>query len=356
MRTLHRRGVKGYVTFNTLVFDHELAEAARALAAIAEAGADAIIVQDLGVAAARPPDRARAGAARQHADERHQRRWRRLWRRICGATRVTLARELSLAEMRAIRAQTDCELEIFVHGALCVAYSGQCFSSEAWGGRSANRGQCAQACRLPYELMVDGASDAARRRALPALARRSLRAAPDSRDRRDRHLRAEDRRPLQGRRLRRAHHARVPQGGGRGVGRPAAGASRPKRARNSSRSIRAGSGRSSSPAPIIRRWCTGRAPRHRGVLMGRVAQVDCEGVLIEPSEAHRVAPLKPGDGRGVRRRRLAQPRGARGRRPRFSTRARAAASWNCGSATAPSTLARIRPGDLRLAHARPRPG
>ncbi|MDT9126777.1 peptidase U32 family protein, partial [Escherichia coli] len=55
----------------------------------------------------------------------------------------------------AIREQTDCELEIFVHGALCVSYSGQCFSSEAWGGRSANRGKCAQACRLPYELIVD---------------------------------------------------------------------------------------------------------------------------------------------------------------------------------------------------------
>ncbi len=73
-----------------------------------------------------------------------------------GVNRVTLARELSLAEIRRIRALTDCELEIFVHGALCVAYSGQCFSSEAWGGRSANRGQCAQACRLPYEMFVDG--------------------------------------------------------------------------------------------------------------------------------------------------------------------------------------------------------
>ena len=69
---------------------------------------------------------------------------------------MTLARELSLAEVRTIREATGCELEIFVHGALCVAYSGQCFSSEAWGGRSANRGQCAQACRLPYDLMVDG--------------------------------------------------------------------------------------------------------------------------------------------------------------------------------------------------------
>src|SRR5262249_12911816 len=68
----------------------------------------------------------------------------------------TLARELSLAEVAAIRAETSCPLEIFVHGALCVAYSGQCLSSEAWGGRSANRGQCAQACRLPDEMMGGG--------------------------------------------------------------------------------------------------------------------------------------------------------------------------------------------------------
>ena len=77
------------------------------------------------------------------------------WRGSFGVSRVVLARELSLADIRTIRSQTDCELEMFVHGALCVSYSGQCFSSEAWGGRSANRGQCAQACRLPYELIVD---------------------------------------------------------------------------------------------------------------------------------------------------------------------------------------------------------
>src|SRR5581483_9017099 len=70
--------------------------------------------------------------------------------------RVTLARELSLPEIKTIFQETACDLEVFVHGALCVAYSGQCFSSEAWGGRSANRGQCAQACRLSYDLMVDG--------------------------------------------------------------------------------------------------------------------------------------------------------------------------------------------------------
>jgi putative protease len=66
-----------------------------------------------------------------------------------GVSRVVLGRELAVADVAAIRAATDCELELFVHGALCVSYSGQRFSSEAWGGRSANRGQCAQACRLP---------------------------------------------------------------------------------------------------------------------------------------------------------------------------------------------------------------
>jgi putative protease len=76
--------------------------------------------------------------------------------RSLGATRVILARELSLADIAAIRGQSDAELEVFVHGALCISYSGQCMTSEAIGGRSANRGACAQACRLPYELVVDG--------------------------------------------------------------------------------------------------------------------------------------------------------------------------------------------------------
>ena len=155
LRTLHRRGVKGYVTFNTLIFDNELQSAARALAAIAEAGADAILVQDwAAVALARriAPDLEIHGSTQmsitsvegvKHAQE-------------LGVRRMILARELSLDEIRAIRQQTDAELELFVHGALCVSYSGQCFSSEAWGGRSANRGQCAQACRLPYEMIVDG--------------------------------------------------------------------------------------------------------------------------------------------------------------------------------------------------------
>ena len=143
------------MTFNTLVFDDELREAARALAAIAEAGADAIIVQDLGIlklARTITPDLELHASTQMSVTSADG---VRVAARL-GARRVTLARELSLAEIRSIRGQTDCELEIFVHGALCVAYSGQCLSSEAWGGRSANRGQCAQACRLPYEMVVDG--------------------------------------------------------------------------------------------------------------------------------------------------------------------------------------------------------
>ncbi|MCA9995127.1 MAG: U32 family peptidase [Anaerolineales bacterium] len=155
MQTLHRRGVKGYVTFNTLIFDHELAEAGRTVAAIAAAGADSIIVQDMGMAQLAhqiAPDLAIHGSTQMSITSAEG---IALAQQV-GVSRVVLARELALKEIGAIRAATDCELEMFVHGALCVSYSGQCFSSEAWGGRSANRGQCAQACRLPYELLVDG--------------------------------------------------------------------------------------------------------------------------------------------------------------------------------------------------------
>ncbi len=155
LRTLHTRGVKGYVTFNTLIFDNELKEAARGLAAIAAAGADAIIVQDwAAVKLAREiaPGLQIHGSTQMSitdaAGARHA--------QDLGVNRLILARELSLENIAAIRAETDVELEIFCHGALCVSYSGQCFSSEAWGGRSANRGQCAQACRLPYDMIVDG--------------------------------------------------------------------------------------------------------------------------------------------------------------------------------------------------------
>ena len=155
MRTLHARGVRGYVTFNTLVFEHEIDEASRTIAGIAEAGADAMIVQDHGILKlAReivPEMELHASTQMSVTDASGVR-----FAQAAGVDRVTLARELSLDEVRSIIEETGCDIEIFVHGALCVAYSGQCFSSEAWGGRSANRGQCAQACRLPYQMMVDG--------------------------------------------------------------------------------------------------------------------------------------------------------------------------------------------------------
>ncbi|GGO22763.1 U32 family peptidase [Deinococcus humi] len=155
MRGLHARGVQGFVTFNVLVFDRELRDAERQLMALAEAGVDALIVQDHGVARLAHqicPDLPIHGSTQMSITSaegaEHARRF--------GASRVVLGRELSLRDIERIAAQTDIELETFVHGALCVSYSGQCFSSEAWGGRSANRGQCAQACRLPYDLLVDG--------------------------------------------------------------------------------------------------------------------------------------------------------------------------------------------------------
>ncbi len=157
MRGLHARGVQGFVTFNVLVFDRELRDAERQLIHLAESGVDAIIVQDHGVARLAHeicPDLPIHGSTQMSITSAEG---AELARRF-GASRVVLGRELSLRDIGRIAAQTDIELETFVHGALCVSYSGQCFSSEAWGGRSANRGQCAQACRLPYDLFVDGAA------------------------------------------------------------------------------------------------------------------------------------------------------------------------------------------------------
>jgi len=155
MRELHAHGVRGYVTLNTLVFDAELASLESAVRACASAGVDAVIVQDLGVTklvrAIAPDMHIHASTQMTCTDAAGVELARSL-----GAARVILARELSLEDIAAIRAGSDAELEVFVHGALCISYSGQCMTSEAIGGRSANRGACAQACRLPYELVVDG--------------------------------------------------------------------------------------------------------------------------------------------------------------------------------------------------------
>lgn len=155
METLHARGVKGFVTFNTLVFDHELTQAEKAILAIAAAGVDAVIVQDVGVTRLIKkiaPQLVIHGSTQMSVTSAQGAELAR----SLGCQRVVLGRELSLTDIRKIVGATDVELEVFVHGALCVSYSGQCFSSEAWGGRSANRGKCAQACRLSYDLIVDG--------------------------------------------------------------------------------------------------------------------------------------------------------------------------------------------------------
>lgn len=155
MRYLHEHGVRGYVTLNTLVFDSELAGVEAAVRACAEAGVDAVIVQDLGVAklarAIAPNLPIHASTQMTCTDASSVELAHEL-----GASRVILAREMSLDEIAKVRAETDVEVEVFVHGALCISYSGQCLTSEAIGGRSANRGACAQACRLPYSLVVDG--------------------------------------------------------------------------------------------------------------------------------------------------------------------------------------------------------
>jgi putative protease len=294
MATLHRRGVKGYITFNTLVFNHELDEAARALAEIAGAGADALIVQDVGVARMAKqiaPDLDIHGSTQMSVTSADGVRLAQSF----GVSRVTLARELSLAEVRAIRAATDCELEIFVHGALCVAYSGQCFSSEAWGGRSANRGQCAQACRLPYEMIVDGQlrplGDA--RYLLSPGDLYALAQVPEIVDIGIATLKIEGR-------YKDADYVALTTAAYRQAVDEAWAGRELKLDRAAELRLEQVYSRGLGPFFLTgtnhQKVVEGRAPRHRGVLMGRVLKVTDGGILIEPSEAQRISPLKPGDG------------------------------------------------------------
>ncbi|MBA3454421.1 MAG: DUF3656 domain-containing protein [Deltaproteobacteria bacterium] len=152
---VHRAGARIYVTLNTLIFEPELPIVEELIRRVAAAGTDAIIVQDPAVARiARTvcPD------LEVHASTQMTASSPLAVGLLAdlGLSRVVVPRELSVDEIRAYAAGSPIPLEVFIHGALCVAWSGQCLSSEAWGGRSANRGQCAQACRLPYGLVVDG--------------------------------------------------------------------------------------------------------------------------------------------------------------------------------------------------------
>jgi len=288
MRTLHRRGVRGYVTFNTLIFEHELNEAARTGAAIVEAGADALIVQDLGILRLlrqiAPDVELHASTQMSITDAEGVR-----FAQSFGADRVTLARELSLAEVRTIREQTGCPVEMFVHGALCVAYSGQCFSSEAWGGRSANRGQCAQACRLPYDLMVDGEQepladaryllspgDLYTLRQIPEIVAAGVSALKIEGRYKDAEYVALTtqayRKAVDGFLVSRAEELQLEQVYSRGLG--------PYFVTGTNHQT------------VVK----GRAPRHRGVLIGRVVDVANDAVVLDMAEADEIAPLKQGDG------------------------------------------------------------
>jgi U32 family peptidase len=158
MEYLHARGRRGYLTLNVLIFPSELVEAERLLRWVGESKVDAIIVQDLGlIRLARevcPQVEIHASTQMTLTSPEGV-----AFARRQGISLAVLARELSLRELAKFPTASDpsgLPLEVFVHGALCVAYSGQCLTSEVLGRRSANRGECAQACRLPYGLEVDG--------------------------------------------------------------------------------------------------------------------------------------------------------------------------------------------------------
>lgn len=154
MEFLHSHGVRGFVAMNTLIFTVEMEAAEAQLRLLEAAGVDAIIVQDVGLARlarrVTPGLEIHASTQMTITSPESLEFMHRL-----GLDRAVLARECSLREMERFR-EVPVPLEVFVHGALCVAYSGQCLTSESLGQRSANRGECAQACRMPYQLVVDG--------------------------------------------------------------------------------------------------------------------------------------------------------------------------------------------------------
>ncbi len=152
--TIHAAGARAYLTLNTLIFESELPAVETILRTVADAGVDALIVQDPAVAMLA---RALAPSLELHASTQMtiSSAEAATFAASLGCSRVVVPRELSVSEIRQFAAGTPLELEVFIHGALCMSWSGQCLTSEAWGGRSANRGQCAQSCRMPYDLVVD---------------------------------------------------------------------------------------------------------------------------------------------------------------------------------------------------------
>lgn len=155
MAYLHKYNVRGYVTFNILVFENELNEARELVSACIDAGVDALIVQDMGLVEMIreiSPNFPIHGSTQMTVTSAEAVEFLKPF----NIEVVVLGRENNLKQIKSISDASQLPIEVFVHGALCVSYSGQCLTSEMWGGRSANRGECAQACRLPYDLIVDG--------------------------------------------------------------------------------------------------------------------------------------------------------------------------------------------------------
>jgi putative protease len=212
-----------------------------------------------------------------------------------GVNRVVLARELSLDDMRQIREQTDCELEIFVHGALCVSYSGQCFSSEAWGGRSANRGQCAQACRLPYDLIVDEQLRPLgdKRYLLSPGDLYAIHQVPDIIDVGIHTLKIEGRyKDEQYVALTTSAYRRAVDAAWEAQPDPITAEDDIQLEQVYSRGLGSYFISGTNHQQVV----DGRAPRHRGVLVGRVQQISADYVRIIPTGTQDIAPLKAGDG------------------------------------------------------------
>lgn len=154
-RRAHAAGARLYLTFNTLVFERELPQLEAVLREVVQSGVDALIVQDPATAflAKRLAPELRLHASTQMTISSAE---GGSFAATLGIERVVLPRELSAREVALFCRESPLEAEVFVHGALCMSWSGQCLTSEAFSGRSANRGQCSQACRMPYEAVVDG--------------------------------------------------------------------------------------------------------------------------------------------------------------------------------------------------------
>ncbi|MCC6670468.1 MAG: U32 family peptidase [Planctomycetes bacterium] len=286
---IHRAGARAYLTANTLVFEPELEAVEELVRRAALAGVDALIVQDPAVvllARATCPELelhastqmtiANPGAAGIARD--------------LGVSRVVVPRELSVAEIAGFAAASPVELEVFIHGALCVSWSGQCLTSEAWSGRSANRGQCAQSCRMPYEFVVDGEvrrtgdvryllspKDLAGLRAVPELMRLGVHGLK-----------------IEGRQKGAQYVATAVRGYRRFVDALAAGDDRRRAERDAQEDLLAmslsytrGFGDGFLAGSDHQTLVEGRFPKHRGVYLGRVVRVEEGAVVVRPEAAGR---------------------------------------------------------------------